>query len=192
MSNKLRKIIEEWVNGIYDNSEHLIRTGYWIKRLDPNATDAMYIAAVTHDVERAFKEGRNPPSAELSGAVWDDPVYNLWHGDRSAMFVSGFLKNEGVDERLIDEIYKLVKHHEDGGWKEADILKDADSVSFLEVNASMFISKIGKDLNQHKGLTKEEVRSKFEYMYNRISGKNAKKLAKPFYDKALADLGKIK
>jgi hypothetical protein len=38
---------------------------------------------------------------------------------------------------------------------------------------------------------KENTKQKFDYMFNRISSKKAKQIAKPLYDKALKDLNKI-
>jgi hypothetical protein len=159
-----------------------MRTGYWIKRLVPEANDELYIAAITHDIERAFGKSRTPPSPEEKGVRWDDEIYNKWHGERSANFVSEFLKKEGADEKLIKEVSKLVKVHEEGGWKDADILRDADSISFLEVNTPIFISRIPEKLS------KEEVREKFDYMFRRIGSKKARLIAQPFYKEALKKL----
>lgn len=114
--------VQRWVEEIYSNSDHLVRTGYWVKKLDSKASDALIIAAITHDIERVFKENRNPPSPEAKGAKWDDSVYDKWHSERSAKFVTEFLKKEGASGELIKKVAQLVSHHEHGGWKEADIL----------------------------------------------------------------------
>lgn len=182
MDTNLIKKTEKWVNRIYSNADHLIRTGYWIKRIYPIADEAMVIAAITHDIERAFPEGRTPPSPELKGAKWDDDVYNQWHGNRSAKYVREFLEKNCAPQDLIKKVVKLISHHESGGWKEADYLKDADSLSFLEINPALFISRIGKDLSRN------EAKEKFNYMYRRIENKKAKALAAPFYKKALKEL----
>lgn len=76
MSKDLIKKVEEWVIKIYSNSDHLVTTGYWVKKLYPKANEALIITALSHDIERAFKEGRIPPSPELKNAKWDDPIYN--------------------------------------------------------------------------------------------------------------------
>lgn len=64
-------------------------------------------------------------------------------------------------------------------------MKDADSLSFLEVNVDMFLSWIPEKFS------KEEVREKFDYMFDRIGGKKAKKLAEPLYKIALEKLEMI-
>jgi hypothetical protein len=179
MDKKLIKKTEKWVKEIYSNADHLIRTGYWVKKLYPDADDTLIIAAITHDIERAFKEGRTTPSPEMKGAKWDDPVYNKWHSERSSRFIQKYLEKEKTEPNLIKKITRLVNCHESGGWKEADFLRDADSISFLEVNTPYFISLIPKDLS------KEDVKEKFDYMYQRISGAEAKKIAEPLYKKAL-------
>jgi len=193
MNKDLIEKVQKWVEEIYSNANHLVRTGYWVKRLYPEAKDSLIIASITHDIERAFKDGRNPPSPEMNGAKWDDPVYNRWHSERSAVFVKNFLKKEGANSKLIDDVAKLISVHEEGGWKEADLLRDSDSISFLEINAPYFISKIGKDLSSHRqNLSRGEVREKFDYMFNRIGSKKAKQFATPFYEKAIEELNKVK
>jgi len=186
MNKDLVNKVQKWVEEIYSNADHLVRTGYWVKRLYPEADDTLIIAAISHDVERAFDEGRNPPSPEMGGAKWDDPVYNRWHSKRSAAFVKNFLDKEGANPKIIDDVVKLISVHEEGGWKEADILRDADSISFLEVNINRFISRITTVF------TKQEVKEKFDYMFERIGSSKAKIIAKPFYDKAIEELNKVK
>ena len=174
-----------WVEKVYLNTDHLIRTGYWVKKIFPEASDSLLIAAITHDVERAFQKGRKPPSAELRGAVWDDHVYNSWHSKRSAKFVKACLRKEDARPILIKEVGELIEHHEEGGWNEADYLKDADSISFLEINVPMFINRIPDKLS------KDEVKEKFVYMFERMTNKKAKEIAEPFYRKGLEKLQNI-
>lgn len=185
METALINEAEKWVNKIYSNADHLIRTGYWVKKVYPGADEAMVIAAITHDVERAFPSGRKPPSPELKGAKWDDVVYNRWHGKRSSKFVGKFLEDHDAQENLIKKVTKLIIYHEEGGWEEADYLRDADSISFLEINPPFFISRIGKDLKR------KEVKEKFDYMFRRIGSRKARELAASFYNKAIAELNKI-
>lgn len=178
------KEVKKWVEDNYFNADHLVRSAYWVKKLDPKADEAVIIAALTHDMERAF-----PGSDEvkfLSGYT-DDEYTKLYkkHSLRSAKIVGKFLKEKGVGSKLINKIKELIKQHEIGGTYEQNLVKDADSISFLEINAPIFISFIPEKR------TKEEVRKKFDWMFNRISLPKAKKLAKPFYKKAIAELEKV-
>jgi len=185
MNKGLIEKVKKWVEENYENADHLLRTGYWVKKLDAKASDALYIAAITHDIERAFKKNRKPPVTEFADTDWSNQEYDKWHSERSAEFVSQFLKKEGAGKDLIDKTAKLVSHHEHGGWREADILRDADSLSFLEVNVDMFISWIPERLS------KENVKEKFDYMYKRIGTEKAKEFAKPLYERAVNKLNEV-
>ena len=184
MMNKLYQKTKAWVEKIYFNADHLVRTAYWIKEITPKPSEALLLAALTHDIERAFKEGRKPLFPKIR--KWDDPKQNQWHSERSAKFVKDFLEKEDANSDLIKETLKLIRYHEEGGWNEADLLRDADSLSFLEINVPFFISRIPKELS------KKEVKEKFNYMFMRIGNKKAKEIAKPFYKKAMFDLSKVK
>ncbi len=143
------------------------------------------IAALTHDIERAFPEGRKPPTPEMAWAKWDDPINNKWHGERSASFTVQELGKLGVKDTITNKVKFLIEFHEFGGDPERDLIKDADSLSFLEINVPLFVSWVPERMS------KEEVRKKFDFMFNRISSPKAKKLAKPLYEKAVRELEKL-
>ena len=98
------------------------------------------------------------------------------------MFIRQFLKDRHLDEGFIEKVGHLVEVHEFGGNEEENTLKDADSISFLEIITDLFIENIGKRW------TKEEAVSKITFMYNRISSPQARELAQPFYDDAIKKL----
>jgi HD superfamily phosphohydrolase YqeK len=183
-SNTVISLCEDWVKKDHKYSEHMIRTGYWIKQLDHNASPEMIVAGITHDIERAFTEGRKPEGSLEEGpeVKFVDPVYSLWHGRRSAELAGKYLKQNGVDDKFITEVKRLIVSHEVGGDQIQNLIKDADSISFLENNIDNFLDRIPAQL------TSTQVREKFNYMYNRISSVKAKKLAKSFYQKALREL----
>lgn len=176
------KIVRDWVKKNYTGDKHLIRAEYWLKRIKPDADEAMVIAVISHDIERAFPKGRKPPPSDR----WDDEVYAVWHGQRSADFVEKFLLENGFSDRdKIKKMKRLITYHEIGGDEQKDFIKDVDNISFLENNIDLFLSRIFQDTS------KEEIKEKFDYMYNRISSKKAKDLARPFYSKALEKLEKV-
>ena len=41
----------------YWNAEHLVRTRDWVLELEPDASEALRLAALTHDMERHFPGG---------------------------------------------------------------------------------------------------------------------------------------
>jgi hypothetical protein len=118
-----------WVESVHPHAQHLLRTEHWLLELEPDASEALRLAAVLHDIERAF------PDTE---AGWDssrdagNPEYNRWHQDRCARIASEWLRAQGAPAELVDEVAKLIRVHEDGGWREADLLQAADSLSFLD------------------------------------------------------------
>lgn len=185
-TSDLLKQTEGWVKEIYSNFDHLARTVHWVKRLAPGASEALILAALTHDIERAFPKGRRPPSPDVGEVKWDDVTYQRWHQDRSAKFASNFLKKQKADPKLIKKVADLVRKHEEGGNEEANLLRDADSLSFLEVNSPLFLSWVPTKLS------KEAVKGKLDYMFKRIEGGRAKVMAQKFYNKALLELHRTK
>jgi len=118
-----------WIADVHPHLRHLERTRDWVLDLDPVASEALQIAALTHDIERAFPDPESPWDSAVS---WDDPNYNRWHQDRCAEMVGRWLREQEADPTLVDEVVGLVRVHEEGGWPEADALQAADSLSFLE------------------------------------------------------------
>lgn len=175
---------EKFVRQNSEQADHLIRTVYWVKELSPCPSKALIIAALMHDIERAFPEGRNPPKDELT-VSWSDKECLRWHEDRSSQIASEFLKRHQVSSAFISQVIELIKVHEEGNGDEANILRDADSISFLEVVAPFFISQVPSLFTQ------QQVREKVDYMYQRITLVEAKRLGRLFYQRALKVLQTI-
>jgi hypothetical protein len=121
----LERAALEWI-GSYWNAEHLVRTRDWVLELDPGAGLALRLAALTHDIERNFPGGPAPDPT--------NPGYARVHAERSARIVREWLGGQGAADELATAVARLVAAHEVGGWREADLLQAADSLSFLEVN----------------------------------------------------------
>ena len=118
-----------WMAEVHPHFRHMERTLHWADWIDPGASEAVRIAAVTHDAERAYPD---PDVAWDSAVSWDDPDYNRWHQERCARIVAEWLREQDVEPALADEVEALVRVHEEGGWPEADVVQAADSLSFLE------------------------------------------------------------
>jgi hypothetical protein len=173
-----------WVSENYGrHAQHLLKAEEWLRRIDPHATEAMLLAILTHDMERAFPGPDSPKQDPSLGP--DDPIYNQAHSQRSARIVSMFLREQHVPETLVMEVARLIEVHEVGGWSEADWVQAADSLSFLEVNIDFFLGLINAPEN---GWTFAEVRAKFDWMYQRIKIATARELATPLYEQALHKL----
>ena len=125
--DRLERAAREWISP-YWNATHLVRTHDWLLELDPHAGPALRLAALTHDIERHFPGGPAPDPL--------DPGYPRRHAERSAQIVRDWLEGQGAPEELVAGVAGLVAVHEVGGSREADLLQAADSLAFLEVNAT--------------------------------------------------------
>ena len=120
---------QEWIADVHPHARHLQRTLDWLLELDPEAGEAVRIAAVTHYIERAYPDGA---AGWDSARDWDSPEYNRWHQDRCAEMVAAGLLERCAGEALAGGVAEIVRVHEDGGWLDADLVQAADSLSFLE------------------------------------------------------------
>ncbi len=173
-----------WVTERYGkHARHLLKAEEWLRRINPTASEAMLLATLTHDMERAFPGPDSPKQDPALGP--DDPVYNQAHSERSARIVSTFLREHEASEDLVTEVARLIRVHEIGGWSDADWVQAADSLSFLEVNVDFFLNRIDAP---DDSWTIESVRAKFDWMYNRIKISEARTLATPLCNKAMQKL----
>ncbi len=150
-----------WVASVHPHLRHLERTRDWLVQLDPNASEALQVAALTHDIERAFPDPEQPWDSAVS---WDDPDYNRWHQDRCADMVALWLSEQGADPALVAQVDGLVRVHEDGGWPEADLLQAADSLSFLETMPGL----VGEWVQSGRA-TRERAAGKLQNSVDRIA-----------------------
>lgn len=173
----------EYVAQSFQNAEgpmrHFDRTVYWLRQLRPNADEALLIAAIGHDLERAYRgksEGFNKGDIPFT-----DPDFLQHHQQRGAEILADFLSIQTANKQLIERVKHLVGKHEVGGDRDQSLLMDADSISFLENQAQAFVAKLPTHGYQ-------KVREKIDWMYNRIDGKKAQTLAKPFYEKMIREI----
>jgi hypothetical protein len=152
-----------------------------IKKFIPEATEAHKVAAYSHDIERAFRE-----EGELVPDDYLDEKFLTYHQEKGGKIISEFLRENKVSEETIQKVYHLVSKHEIGGDTEQNALMDADSVSFFETNAEMFVHKKAPV----EGYVK--VKSKLDWMFDRISTEEHKEFAKENYNKWIKELEKFR
>jgi hypothetical protein len=172
----------DWVVDNYPyNRHHLLRALEWLDELAPASSEALRLATLTHDMERAFP---GPDSPQLSAL--DDPAYNELHCARSARIVAAWLRGRQAPPGLVADVEQLILAHETGGSHEADLLQAADSLSFLDTNIDLFIgfARSGR-------FPVSAVRSKFEHTYDRIKVPRAKAIAHPLVSDAVARLSAL-
>ena len=161
---------------------HFDRTVYWVQYLKPEADEVMLIAAISHDISQAVY--RKEQKELLQKYVFNDPEFLYFHQEKGAEIIERFLKRQGAGESLIRKVKFLILQHEWSGNEDQNILKDADSISFLEVNTQVFIEN-------NPGMNKEIIRAKLDWMFERITSEKARQIADPMYQKALKMLGDI-
>lgn len=165
--------VKQFVNNAYGkNPIHFERAVYWLQQINPDADEPMLIAAYAHDVERAF----SPVTIDFfKDKELDDDAYLTTHQENGAKIISDFLRKESYPEEQISRIEEMVRFHEVGGTPESDWIKDADSISYFEVNAPKHIEKFGKPLGKTK------VRRKYDFMFERMTHPKAIRIAEPMY-----------
>jgi hypothetical protein len=162
----------------YWNAEHLRRTYDWLLVLEPDASEALRLAALTHDMERHF-----PGGVQFDPGTMDphDEAYRIAHSERSARIVGEWLRGERADEALVLEVQELIQLHEIGGTPDADLLQAADSLSFLETNGPFTRGWVDQGR-----CTVERAKQQHERMLERIRIERARDLAEPLYEQAIA------
>ena len=177
--SRLIEAATRWVVDCYPyNSGHLVDSLAWLDRIAPGSREAVRLATLTHDMERAFP---GPDSPIMRGL--GDAEYHTAHSARSARIVGAWLRDNGADDTLVQDVEALIRVHEDGGWPEADAVQAADSLSFLATNVDLFLGFV-----RSGRFSARDVRWKFNYSYERIQVPHAKLLARPLLEEALARL----
>jgi len=172
--------------------EHLFTAEKYVCKLYKHLTgkeapEELRIAALSHDIERAFKEEHVYEKMYKSKSGFTDNNYREYHQRRSAKIMYNFLKNNNYPENKIEKVCKLISKHEVGGDFESNILNDADAMSFfLDSVVEHFINE------KTKVSSVENVKKKIDHSYKRITNEEAKKMIYPLYKKAIEKLRKKK
>lgn len=172
----------QWVVEKYPyNSYHLLQSLVWLDRIAPGSREAVRLATLTHDMERAFPGPDQPHALDLN-----DFDYYRAHSERSARIVGAWLRENTSDAALVKDVEDLVRVHEFGGWPEANLVQAADSLSFLEVNIELFLNMVRSGKRPLS-----QVRIKFDWSYERIQVPEAKEIALPLLEAANAKLAAL-
>lgn len=165
--NKTVKFVDDAFQG--KQKRHFERAVYWMEKLYPTFTEAHRIAAYSHNIERGIMKERE--------RQYTNKDFIRQHEEDGAMIMSEFLKKEGADDVTITKVAHLISRHEEGGDEEQNALKDADSVSYFETNAEMFVRERAKTDGY------EKVKEKIDWMFDRITSPVAKEAARANYEK---------
>ena len=171
--------VRSWVRERSPQAPHLEQTLAWTMELEPSASEEVQIAALSHDMERAFPEGSPRWEADRG---WNDPLYDLAHTERSARVVGDFLRDAGFPEKKVREVVRLILAHEKGGWHEADVVQAADSLSFLETMAR----PVARWVFEGRA-TADQARARIDHAVRRIRSAKARKIADAMLPRAMQD-----
>jgi len=164
--NKTIEFVDKSFSG---KKPHFERTVFWLEKFLLGATEAHKIAAYAHDIERGVSGEKNREYLNLE--------FLKYHQNEGAEIIGKFLEKNGAGIETINKVKHLVSSHEFGGDDEQNVLMDADSVSFFETNAPHFVEK-RFPIDGY-----EKIKGKLDWMFNRISSEEHKKIARENYEK---------
>ncbi len=119
--------------------DHTVDTWQWALRLDPEASLAVQIAALCHDLERLDSEAER----RVEHLADDYDRFKAAHADAGARKVRSLLADV-VPEATIARVATLVRRHEQRGEDpEAALLTDADALSFFSLNSPGYLRWFG-------------------------------------------------
>ena len=145
-----------------EDSSHADNTLEWLLRLEPDADDAIQLASLAHDIDRAMDE------IKVKRVDFGDyDAFKAAHARNGAEILRPILTVCGVEQHIVNEACRLVEVHEVGGDYRSDILKDADSISYFDVNLPLYYRREGWD----------EAKWRSSWGYRRLSPR-AKKIVK--------------
>jgi len=124
---------------------HSINTLEWLLKLDPDSDEALRLAALGHDIERSFADKR-----VYSGDYESYDEYKQAHALNSAQIMSQIMEEHGLDQETVDDVARLVAHHEHGGGRREDLLKDADKLSFFHVCLPFYYDRKGEEITKKR------------------------------------------
>lgn len=172
------KVVEFVDEAFKEKKAHFERAVFWMEKFVPNYSESHEIAAYAHDIERAFRDD------SIEHGAYNGEFYIKYHPEKGAEIIGDFLSEQGVDRQSIEHVKHLIRKHEVGGDAEQNALMDADSVSFFETNAEMFVKKKAPVEGYQK------IKDKFDWMFNRISSDERKEFARANYEKWISELEK--
>ncbi len=130
-----------------EDPRHADNTLEWLLHLAPDADDALQLAALAHDIDRAIEESKTQ-RADFK----DYDAFKAAHARHGAEILRPILVACGVEGYIEYEACRLVAVHEVGGDPNSDLLKDADSISYFDVNLPLYYQREGWDEAKRRSL----------------------------------------
>jgi len=141
------------------NITHAKNTLEWVERLYPQADIALRVAALGHDIDRAYVNIDDEfffKNQKLRKLSYDS--YKKEHAIRGARHIFNYLEKRGASRILASKVRELIEAHETGGSFDSEILKYADAISFIDNNFDRYLRRYGK----------KKALFKLNWTYNRL------------------------
>jgi len=138
VKKKIEKIILK--SPVPEDSLHSKNTLEWLLKLKPDADEALKIAALGHDIERAIEE-RKVRREDFSS--FDE--FKKGHALNSANIMAKIMRECAISEVFANDVFSLVAYHEIGGGERANLLKEADTISYFDVNLPLYYRRHSTD-----------------------------------------------
>ncbi len=139
-----------------EDPRHAENTLEWLLRLDPKADQALQIAALAHDIDRAVE------ARKVRRSDYDDyDAFKAAHARNGAKILRTLLDSCGIAKSITEEACRLVAAHEVGGDPRSNLLKEADSISYFSVNMPLYYQREGW----------EETKRRCVWGYRRLSAR---------------------
>lgn len=140
---------------LHDRSKPLVRADYdhtidvwqWTLRLAPEASEALQIAALFHDIERLSSEA----DVRVEQHASDYLGFKIEHAQKGAALLSSVLAQVEVAEAVAVRACALVERHEQPD-RDAELLtlNEADALSWFALNSPGFLAYFGPDHTRKK------------------------------------------
>ncbi len=164
----LKKEIEKIINNspVPEDPIHSKNTLEWLLKLNPDADEALKIAALAHDIERAI-ENRKVKRKDYK----DYDKFKNAHALNSANISVEIMKKFDISTELTNNVFHLIRFHETGGSRRVNILRGADGISFYHVNLPEYFRRNSK----------KETKQRWVWGYKRLSEKEKMIIVKFHY-----------
>jgi hypothetical protein len=136
--------------------DHALDTWRWTLRLAPDASFAVQVAALFHDVERLYVESE----VRIEHRAPDYQAFKAAHAAAGSRIVADLMARADVPPVESRRVCELVARHELGGEhglegggdldQDRALLNEADALSFFSLNASGFLKHFGPEHTARK------------------------------------------
>jgi hypothetical protein len=99
----------------------------WVRRLDPEPSEALLLAARAHHIRRWMSPRSSYPTGRVGYLRWRRELHQF-HADE----VGQILQRTGYDDETIERVQRIVAKRDLGKDSEAQVLEDALCLVFIE------------------------------------------------------------